>query len=76
MGFIITEVDVRWSRNRGGGRRRCLGTKRVPRWSGFSFRCHRATNERKRERKRQTEKHQTVQYKNIKKRRYVCMKNA
>ena len=56
-----------WSRIREGRRRRCPRTKRVPRWSGFSFRCHKAINERKRERKGQTEKHQTVQYKNIKK---------
>ena len=61
IGFIIIESNVRWSRIKGGRRRRCLGTKRVP------GRSHRPTNERKRDRKGQIEKNQTVQYKNIKK---------
>ena len=36
--------------------------ERVPGWSGFTFRCHDATNVRKRERgiERQSEKEQTV----------------
>ena len=53
MGFIITELDVRWSRIRGGRRRRCPRTKRVPGRSKFWFRCHRAINERERERERE-----------------------
>ena len=45
----------------GGGRirGRCPRTKRILRRSGFSFRCHRATNrerERKRERERERER--------------------
>ena len=55
-GFIIMELDMRWSEVKGGRRRkRCPKTKRVPGWSRFAFRCHKATNERKRERERERE---------------------
>jgi len=39
--FIITELDVWGSRVRRSG---CLGTKRVPGRSRFTFRCHDAAN--------------------------------
>ena len=44
---------MRWSRIRGGRRRRCPGMKKVPRQSGFAFRCHRASS-RKKEREKET----------------------
>ena len=69
MGFIITELYVRRSEVRRSG---CPKTKRILGRSGFSFRCHRATNERKKERKKHIEKHQQYQYQY--KWRYVCMK--
>ena len=54
---------MRWSRVRWRRRRRCLGTKRVPRRNGFTFRCYDITNvnkrERGKERGRQSKKHQT-----------------
>ena len=45
------EPDVRWSRisPEGGGKKWVLG------WSGFPFRCYKATNERERERERERE---------------------
>ena len=52
LGLLIMELDMGGGRIRG----RCPRTKRILRRSGFSFRCHRATNrekERKRERERQ-----------------------
>ena len=55
MGFIIMELDVRWSRMSRRRRRRCLRTKRVLGQSGFPFRCHKATNEREREKERERE---------------------
>ena len=60
MGLLITEPDMRGGRIRG----RYPEIKRVSEWGEYSFRCHRATNERERKREReregQTEKHQTV----------------
>ena len=53
MSFIIKELDVKRSRIKEGSRRRCPGMKRVLGQGRFSFRCHRATNERKRERERE-----------------------
>ena len=47
---------MRWSGVRKRRRRRCPRTKRVPGQSGFTFRCHDATNVRKRERERGRER--------------------
>ena len=79
LGLLITKPNVRWNGVRRRRRRRCLGTKWVPRWSGFMFRCHDTTNvrnkERGREKERQLEKHQTrYNITNIETGRYVCMK--
>ena len=65
MGFIIMKPDVRRSRVNEGSGRRCPGMKRVLGRSGFLLRCHRATNERKREKKKHVEKHQQDQYHDI-----------
>ena len=51
---------MRWSGIRRTRRRSCLEMKRVQGHSGFTFRCHDATNARERERERQSEKYQTV----------------
>ena len=54
-GLLITEPNVKRSRIRG----KCLGTKRIPRWSGFVLGCYAW---RERERERQTEKHHHKEY--------------
>ena len=53
---------MRWSGVRRRRRSRCPKTKRVPGQNGFTFKCHDATNVRKRERERerQSKKHQTI----------------
>ena len=56
---------MRWSRIRGGRKRRCLKMKKVLGCSGFSFRCHRATNERERERERKREREREGQIEKV-----------
>ena len=41
--------------------------KRVSRWSGFTFRCHDATNVRKRERERERERERKRERETIRK---------
>ena len=70
---------MRWSGIRRTRRRSCLEMKRVQGHSGFTFRCHDATNvrnrERERERERESEKAPTrYNITNIETWRYVCMK--
>ena len=59
----------------GGSRIRrgwCPGTKRVPRWSGFTLGCH-AQTIRERERERELEKYQSTIISKERKEWYVCM---
>ena len=73
LGILIMEPNMRRSRIRRGG---CPGTKRVPGWNRFSFKCHDATNRKKeRGRKREIIRKVPTQsiYQNIKNGRYVCM---
>ena len=53
---------MRWSRISRRRRRRYPKMKRVLGWSGFLFRCHRATIKRKRERERETRRKEPIQF--------------
>ena len=65
-GFLITEPNVKKSRIRG----RCLGMKRVSRWSRFAIRCHAQLFEREREREgERIEKHHHTPEQFIKRRK-------
>ena len=73
MGLLITELDIRGSRIG----RRCLGMKRVPRWSGFALRCH-AQTMRERERERERERNRKAPSQQIPKEgiEVVCMQKC
>ena len=74
LGLLITEPNVK---RRDRIKRRRLGTKRIPSWSGFMrFGCHSVVYLRERKRDRQTKQNKIMIRNKEEKRKGICMKNA